>query len=66
MRTNDGLGRFEWKDLQLKWGANTVEAVDPVSGARDKTEITVRKQLVLPVSTLTSDDKSTTHSRTYR
>lgn len=52
LRTNDGLGRFVWEEVMLRWGENTVEAVDPMTGRRDKTVIVVREGVVLPEPSL--------------
>lgn len=48
LRTNDGLGRFVWENAALRLGENTVEAVDPMTGQRDRAVITVRPQVTLP------------------
>ncbi len=53
LRSNDGLGRFVWKDAVLKTGENTVEAVDPLTGQRDRAVITIRgDRLSLPASSV--------------
>lgn len=52
LRTNDGMGRFVWENVLLRLGENTLEAVDPMSGQRDKATIIIRPQLVLPGSDL--------------
>lgn len=52
LRTNDGMGRFVWPDLTLREGDNTVEAVDLMSGQRDKATIVIRPQLPLPAAEL--------------
>ncbi|WP_298062251.1 glycoside hydrolase family 2 TIM barrel-domain containing protein [uncultured Rikenella sp.] len=52
LRVNDGLGRFVWENVALRRGANTVEAVDPMTGRRDKAVITIRPQTVLPEPSL--------------
>lgn len=41
LRTNDGWGRFVWEDVALKRGENVIEAVDPLSGSRDRTVIRI-------------------------
>ncbi len=48
LRSNDGLGRFEWKEVTLRPGENLVEAVDPLSGARDRSVWVVVDRPVLP------------------
>lgn len=52
LRTNDGLGRFVWEKAPLRQGENTVEAVDPMTGARDRATILVREQVSLPEPSL--------------
>lgn len=36
LRSNDGLGRFEWSEVQLRVGENRITVVDPLSGMRDE------------------------------
>lgn len=43
-KTNDGLGRFVWKGVQLKAGENFIEVLDNLSGARDKSKIVVQNR----------------------
>lgn len=54
LRSNDGLGRFVWKNATLHPGENTVEAIDPMTGQRDRTVITIRERLSLPAPSLPS------------
>lgn len=52
LRTNDGLGHFVWEKVTLRRGENSVEAVDPMTGQRDKAVITIRPQAFLPEPSL--------------
>lgn len=44
---NSGMGSFVWKNITLRSGDNTIEAVDRLSGKSDKTTITILPRPVL-------------------
>ena len=48
LRSNDGLGRFQWTRVTLRPGENLLEAVDPLSGARDSSVWVVGSRIQLP------------------
>lgn len=43
-KTNDGMGRFTWDGTQLKPGENVIEALDQLSGKRDRITVTIRHE----------------------